>query len=46
MLLSSTVERMLKEMPCSVLVVPPPTSAAETVPGNNRGETRPVFPAA
>jgi nucleotide-binding universal stress UspA family protein len=45
-LLGSTVERLLKEIPCSVLVVRPPVSAAETGPTRSSGETRPVFPAA
>jgi hypothetical protein len=45
-LLSSTVERLLKEIACSVLVVRPPVSAAETGPASSsRGEVRPVVTA-
>jgi nucleotide-binding universal stress UspA family protein len=37
-LLGSTVERLLKEIPCSVLVVRPPAAAAEKAPGGNTGQ--------
>ena len=33
-LLGSTVERLLKEIPCSMLVVRPPAAAAETAPAS------------
>jgi nucleotide-binding universal stress UspA family protein len=45
-LLGSTAERLLKEIPCSMLVVRPPVSAAETGPVSNSGETHAAFPAA
>jgi nucleotide-binding universal stress UspA family protein len=45
-LLGSTVERLLREIPCSVLVVRPPVSALETESASNSGETRLTFPAA
>jgi nucleotide-binding universal stress UspA family protein len=37
-LLGSTVERLLKEMPCSVLVVRPPEASAGTIPAGNAGQ--------
>jgi nucleotide-binding universal stress UspA family protein len=37
-LLGSTVERLLKEIPCSVLVVRPPAAAAENTPTGNTGQ--------
>lgn len=44
-LLGSTVERLLKEIPCSVLVVrPPPEPVAEIGVARSSGEPRPVFP--
>ena len=46
MLLGSTVERLLKEIACSVLVVRPPVASAETGPASESGETRPAFQAA
>jgi universal stress protein E len=45
-LLGSTVERLLKEIPCSVLVVRPPVNAAETGTASSSGETRSVLPVA
>ena len=46
MLLGSTVERLLRELPCSVLVVrPSPESAAEIGANQSRREPRPDFPA-
>jgi len=38
MLLGSTVERLLKEIPCSVLVVRPPGAAAENAPASSAGQ--------
>jgi nucleotide-binding universal stress UspA family protein len=38
MLLGSTVERLLKEIPCSVLAVRPPAAAAEKAPAGNAGQ--------
>ena len=37
-LLGSTVERLLKEMPCSVLVVRPREASAGTSPAGNAGQ--------
>jgi len=37
-LLGSTVERLLKEVPCSVLVVRPPAAAAEKAPTGGTGQ--------
>jgi len=37
-LLGSTVERLLKEIPCSVLVVRPPAAAVEKEPTGNTGQ--------
>jgi nucleotide-binding universal stress UspA family protein len=37
-LLGSTVERLLKEIPCSVLVVRPPAGAAENTPTGTTGQ--------
>jgi len=42
-LLGSTVERLLKEIPCSVLVVRPPGTAAETGPASTSGEKSPAI---
>jgi universal stress protein E len=37
-LLGSTVERLLREIPCSALVVRPPAAAAENTPTGNTGQ--------
>ena len=42
-LLGSTVERLLKEIPCSVLVVRPPGTADETGTGSSSGEKSPAI---
>ncbi len=43
-LLGSTVERLLKETPCSMLVVRPPVSTGEIGVASSSSEPCPVFP--